>query len=238
MATFVMVHGAWGGGWAWRRTIAPLLEKNGHTVYTPTLTGLGERSHLATPATDLETHIQDICNVLFWEDLHDVVLAGHSYGGMVITGVADRMADRLQRLVYLDALLPENGQSVEDLTAPTPEDRAALQARIVDGWKIEPSPPDPNMSPAVRDWALPRRGYQPLQTFLQPFTVTGGLGQGLPRLYALCTNPVGPSFGRIAPKVRDHPQWQYVEFPTGHNLHYTMAPEVAALLEDLAAGKR
>ena len=106
--TFVIVHGAWGGGWAFRE-VDRLLRAEGHTVYRPTLTGQGERNHLANEAIDLDLHIQDVVNVILWEDLKDVVLVGHSYGGMVVTGVADRIPERIGCLVYLDALLPENG---------------------------------------------------------------------------------------------------------------------------------
>ena len=117
MATFVIVHGAFGGGWEWRE-VAALLRARGHDVFTPSLTGFGERVHLATPETGLETHIQDILNVLRYEDLHRVVLACQSYGGMVVTGVADRVPERLAHLVYLNALVPEDGQSAFDLLPP------------------------------------------------------------------------------------------------------------------------
>jgi pimeloyl-ACP methyl ester carboxylesterase len=111
-STYVIVHGAWGGGWDWKH-VADLLTADGNTVYRPTLTGLGEHSNLAGTNIDLDTHIQDIVNVILWENLHDVVLVGHSYGGMVITGVADRVPDRIKHVVYLDALLPENGECVD-----------------------------------------------------------------------------------------------------------------------------
>ena len=110
MATFVLVHGSWHGGWCWQK-VARLLRQPGHEVYTPTLTGLGERSHLATKKSGLELHIQDILNVLEFEDLHEVVLVGHSYAGLVITGVAERAPGRVARLVYLDAFIPHAGQS-------------------------------------------------------------------------------------------------------------------------------
>ena len=111
MATYVLVHGAWHGGWCWQR-VTPLLRAAGHEVLTPTLTGLGERSHLANSAIDLNTHIQDVVNVLEYEDLRKVILVGHSYGGMVITGVSERVPERLTHLVYLDAFVPRDGQSL------------------------------------------------------------------------------------------------------------------------------
>src|SRR5450759_1126663 len=110
--TCVLVHGAWGGGWDWKH-VDDLLTADGNKVYRPTLAGQGEHSNFASRKIDLDTHIQDIVNVILWEDLHDVVLVGHSYGGMVITGVADRVPDRIKHVVYLDALLPENGESVD-----------------------------------------------------------------------------------------------------------------------------
>lgn len=109
--TFVLVHGAWHGGWCWNK-LTPLLKSAGHTVFTPTLTGLGERSHLLTMQVDLNTHITDIVNLLEYEDLKDIILVGHSYAGMVITGVAEKAAIRIRQLIYLDAYLPENGSSV------------------------------------------------------------------------------------------------------------------------------
>jgi len=230
MATFVIVHGAWGGGWAWRKTVAPLLREAGHEVLTPTLTGLGERVHLAGPDVDLDTHIQDVVNTLIWEDLHDVVLVGHSYGGMVITGVADRAGDRLRHLVYLDAMVPAEGQSLADLVDLDGQARQEMAARAVDGWRLQPGPVSPDLSPGMRAWAEPRRAAQPLKTFTQPFALTGGQGKDLPRVYVLCTAPAGDAFARIAARLRDDPTWRVEEFATGHNLHYTMAREVTELL--------
>ena len=142
MATYVLVHGAWHGGWCWKR-VAPLLRAAGHEVYTytPTLTGLGERAHLLSRDIDLDTHITDIVNVLAYEELTDVVLVGHSYGGMVIAGVADRVPERVAHLVYLDAFVPRDGQAVHDIFSP--EFAAHLQALALaegDGWRI-PAPP-------------------------------------------------------------------------------------------------
>src|SRR5215217_5268276 len=138
MATFVIVHGAWGGGFSWNKIVAPLLRAKGHDVFVPTLTGLGERSHLATPDVSLDTHIQDVVNVLFYEDLKDVILAGHSYGGNVITGAADLCPERLQQLVYLDAATPSDGESSASRW-PGRIDTLEEQARREgDGWKIPP----------------------------------------------------------------------------------------------------
>ncbi len=170
MATFVIVHGAWSGAHAWRR-VRPLLRKAGHDVFTPALTGLGERAHLAGPDIDLDTHIADVVGVLHYEDLRDVVLVGHSYGGMVITGAADRAADRLAQLVYLDGDVPMDGQSEFDLMPPEEcaeyEEAARLRG---EGWRIPPPflDPLPEDTPSVVAWAVQRMVAQPLRTMTQP----------------------------------------------------------------------
>jgi len=137
MATYLICHGAWSGGWSWKK-MRPLLRAAGHEVLTPSYTGLGERAHLAHPLVDLETHIEDILAVIATEDLRDIILVGHSYGGMVATGVADRVPDRVRHLVYLDAFVPADGQSLQDLVG------AAPVAAPVDGWLIPPNPPAPD----------------------------------------------------------------------------------------------
>jgi pimeloyl-ACP methyl ester carboxylesterase len=143
MTTFVLVAGAGDGGWAWHDVIAPL-RAAGHAVYPVTLTGLGERAHLARPDIDLTTHTQDVLGVLRCEELREVVLVGHSYGGMVITGVADRAPERLASLVYVDALIPENGQSVADLLGQEALDPVlAMVETAGEGWR---SPPDPEIN--------------------------------------------------------------------------------------------
>src|SRR5215475_10010202 len=134
--TFLVCHGAWGGGWSWKK-MHPLMRTAGHRLVTPTCTGLGEREHLANPSIDLETHIQDMLNVIRYEDLRDIVLIGHSYGGMVATGVADRARDRIAQLIYLDAFVPRHGQSLFDLNAPA---RPGMEAssKNGDGWRVPP----------------------------------------------------------------------------------------------------
>src|SRR5262249_62403181 len=133
-ATFVVAHGAWSAGWAWKK-MHPLMSAAGHRLVTPTYTGLGEREHLASPSNDLETHIQDILNVIKYEDLRDIVLISHSYGGMVATGVADRARELIAQLIYLDAFVPRNGQSLLDLLPP--QARQQMQERVKggDGWR-------------------------------------------------------------------------------------------------------
>ena len=164
MATFVVAHGAWSAGWAWKK-MRPLLRAKGHELVTPTHTGLGERAHLANADIDLETHIADILGVLEAEDLREVLLIGHSYGGMVATGVADRARDRIRKLIYVDAFAPRDGDSVFSLT---PERRKTMAAAAADGWKLPPSIMPPDTPEADVAWAAPRRKPQPIKTFEQP----------------------------------------------------------------------
>ena len=168
-ATFVLVHGAWLGGWCWKK-VTPLLRAAGHGVFVPTLTGLGERAHLLTPQVGLDTHIKDVASVLEYEDLTDVVLVGHSYAGMVIAGVAQQAAARLAALVYLDAFLPEDGKAVKDY-APIPPTRG-------DGWRVPP--PGPPTAFGVTDdrdvaWMVSRLRDHPARAFSQPVDLSRAL---------------------------------------------------------------
>ena len=169
--TCVLVHGAWGGGWDWKH-VADLLTADGNTVFRPTLTGQGEHSNLASTNLDLDTHIQDIVNVILWENLHDVVLVGHSYGGMVITGVADRVPDRIRHLVYVDALLPADGESVNAIR-PKTIPFTVTNGLIIGNWmKGNPQPP--------HDVPMSER------SFSQPITLTNQVAAGkIPTTYIL-----------------------------------------------------
>src|SRR3954463_10808755 len=179
--TYVIVHGAWGGGWDWR-TIDSMLTSKGNRVYRPSLTGLGERVHLATQATDLTTHITDIVNVIKFENLHDVVLVGHSYGGMVVTGVADRIPDRIRHVVYVDAFLPVDGESV--VTANNPSGQgfgrtmvdSAKNGMIVPAW-VKPGTPPPSDVP------------QPVKTFTEVLSLKNAAARALPGTYILTVDP-------------------------------------------------
>jgi pimeloyl-ACP methyl ester carboxylesterase len=233
MATFVVVHGAWGGAWSWNKFVVPKLRAKGHNVFAVTLTGLGERSHLGTPDTDLETHIQDVVNVLFYEDLHDVILAGHSYGGNVITGVADRSPERLRQLVYLDAATPRDGQAAAD---NMPGRREELERRLREGdWRNPPGNPPPDQPAEITEWGKPRRIGQPIKTMTTPLKLTRG-ETTLPRAYVYCTvgkEPGSPQAQR-AERVKNDPRWKYFELNTGHNLHYTAPEDTVRLLDELA----
>jgi pimeloyl-ACP methyl ester carboxylesterase len=172
--TYVLVHGAFGGGWDWRH-VDDLLTADGNTVFRPTLTGQGEHSNLSSTNIDLDTHIQDIVNVILWEDLHDVVLAGHSYGGMVITGVADRVPGRIKHLVYIDALLPENGESAETCRKNwTPKNpNTYINGYVVPTWMHGNPPP-------------PHDVLMPAKTLSEPITLTNqALALKIPATYIL-----------------------------------------------------
>ena len=173
--TYVIVHGAWGGAWDWK-TVDSMLTASGNRVYRATLTGLGERVHLATPATDLGTHVTDVENLIRYENLHDVVLVGHSYGGMVITGVADRIPDRIRRLVYVDALLPDSGESV--VTMPGSQRFVRAVADSTKNGLMPPAWVTPGTPP-------PADVPQPVRTFTQPLILTNPAGRRLPATYIL-----------------------------------------------------
>jgi pimeloyl-ACP methyl ester carboxylesterase len=174
VATFVLVHGAWHGAWCWSR-VRHALQAQGHEVFTPTLTGLADRSHLLSREVDLETHVADVANLLKWEDLSDVVLCGHSYGGCVISGAADRVADRIGALVYLDAFVPKDGESVHDMLPPEARDAQLQGAReFGDGWRVPPIPAEFfNVNAADRAWVDNLCTPQPLATFQQGVRLKG-----------------------------------------------------------------
>jgi pimeloyl-ACP methyl ester carboxylesterase len=233
MATFVVAHGAWSAGWAWKK-MRPRLRERGHDLYTPTYTGLGERVHLASPSIDLDTHIQDVCGVLTMDDLRDVVLIGHSYGGMVATGVADRETRRIAQLVYLDAFVPHDGQSVFDLHSPDVRDRM-LHAAEVDGeeWLVPPNPPPPDTPAADLAWMAPRRVPHPLSTFQQPIRLSGAVDRLL-RTYIYCLRPgPGDTFRQFAQRARTDANWQYREIDSSHNPHITAPDELATILDEI-----
>ncbi|HLZ27274.1 MAG TPA: alpha/beta fold hydrolase [Chloroflexota bacterium] len=235
MATFVIVHGAWGGAWSWNKFVVPALREAGQTVHAVTLTGLGERTHLASPEISLDTHIEDVVNVLFYEDLTDVILVGHSYGGNVITGVADRVPERLQQLVYLDAATPGDGQSSAD-TPPGRRRELEVQARQSgDGWKVPPGPVPTDQPAEVTAWATPRRSPMPIRTMTTALKLSHG-ETTLPRAFVYCTlgkEPGSPQAAR-AERIRSDPRWRFFELHTGHNLHYTAPNETVGILLELA----
>jgi pimeloyl-ACP methyl ester carboxylesterase len=215
MATFVLVHGGGHGGWCYQ-PVARVLRAAGHDVYAPTLTGLGERSHLVRADIDLDMHIRDITAVLYYEDLSDVVLVGHSYGGMVITGAADRAADRVGRLVYLDAATPVNGQSLLDVAGPIIEATRPL-GQVVDGTELVLLPgPGAGAFYGVNDpdalaWMDERLTGHPWQCFAQPLELTNEAKLwAIPQFHIVCTSTLGN------PRSRPHGQRACGGAPQGH----------------------
>jgi len=233
MATFLVAHGAWSAGWAWKK-MRPLLRARGHEIHTPTHTGLGERAHLAAPGIDLETHVADILGVLEFEDLANVMLIGHSYGGMVATGVADRARTRIAKLIYLDAHAPGDGESLFDLN---PDRRSAMveaAKKSGDGWKMPANPMPPDTPAADQAWAMPRRMPQPLKTFEQKLRLHHG-ELTLPRHYIYCQRCRPDDGFRKFYERAKREGWGYDEIDASHNPHIT-APEVlAGLLDGIAA---
>jgi pimeloyl-ACP methyl ester carboxylesterase len=178
MATFVLVHGAWHGSWCWARTRRALLDQ-GHQVFTPTLTGVGERSHLLSRDIDLQVHVDDVANLIRWEELEEVILCGHSYGGCVISGAADAVPERIAALVYLDAFLLEEGEGLHDLL---PEEQREMQLSLADeygeGWRVPPIPAEIfNVNVRDRDWVDRQCTPQPLASFQQKLRLSGGLSR-------------------------------------------------------------
>ena len=227
MATVVLAHGAWSAAWAWKK-MRPLFRGAGHEFFSPTYTGLGERAHLARPEIDLSIHVQDVLAVLELEDLKDVTLLGHSYGGMVATGVADKAAGRVARLVYLDAFAPTDGQSLFDLLGPKGE--ANMRAGAGDGWKLPINPMPADTSPEDVAWASPRRRPQPIKTFEQKIRLESK-GTMPPRHYIYAKkNGPGDVFRQFAERAKSEPGWKYWEIDASHNPHITCPDVLMALL--------
>jgi pimeloyl-ACP methyl ester carboxylesterase len=224
---FVMVHPAWHGGWCWKKVL-PLLRAAGHDVFTPTLTGLGERVHLLSPDIDLDTHIDDVLGVLEYEDLHDVALVGHSSSGMVITGVAARALDRISRLVYLDAFLPEDGKALRDY-APAKMLDEMVRTRG-DGWRLPPFmfARDFGITDSSdAEWVDALLGDQPYRTFTQPVDLGGTSLDGIQREYILTTH------GTFEPHAERAKQQGFVYhelFTAGHHAMVTQPDALADLL--------
>jgi pimeloyl-ACP methyl ester carboxylesterase len=228
MTTFVLVHGAWHGGWCWKYVAQPL-RGAGHDVYTPTLTGLGERCHLLTPDVGLETHIQDIVNLFEFEDLRDVVLVGHSYGGMVITGVVDRVPNRVGHLVYLDAYVPGDGQSLLDISGPRPEFGTDWFIEPFDTFGVE------SAGEATLAWLESRLTRQPARAMSDRGRLSLGLEeQSFSRTYLLAAGQPRLAFPATATRLRENAAWKVIELATGHDMMVTMPREVAEILLEVA----
>ena len=246
MTTYVLVGGAWLGGWCWQR-VARRLRDNGHDAYPVTLTGLGERVHLASPQVDLDTHVTDVGSLIELGDLRDIVLLGHSYGGLVVTGVADQMPDRVSQFVYLDTAPLPDGVAVIDMFPP--EARQRIERRVEkqgDGWRF-PMPPWEELANMASLEGLDdeqlrllrsRAVAQPFGTYTQPLRLTNPARDALPKLGIVCSFSLAQVREMIAsgqPLFRElaGPNWRFVELPTGHWPMFSRPDDLAELLLDL-----
>lgn len=232
MTTYVLVHGAWGGGWKYAR-VAERLRKRGHVVFTPTLTGAGERSHLLTGDINLSTHVTDVLNVIRYENLSDVVLAGHSYGGFVITAVADTIPDKIATLVYLDAFVPEDGQSLFDINIPANTQMFIARAGANGGLMIPPPPAQAYFgvndadAPRVDELAAP----QPIGTMSEKIKLTGAHRNVKKHVYVH-----GAVLPRESPFKRFYEAakgagWDAHALPCGHDVMLDKPDELAEILD-------
>ena len=240
----MIVHGGWGGGWEWTG-VARSLRGRGHDVFTPTLTGMGERAHLGHSQVGLDTHVEDVVAAVELEDLYEVVLCGHSYGGMPVTGAADRVADRIRLVIYIDALVPRHGQSAFDLLPGTFRQLAEASADAHgDGWRVPiPSavlPPEGWIPDEERARYVARLRDQPLETFAEPLHLTGAI-DNVPRAFVRCTgddelgreiggDPIAPAASRARREG-----WLYRELVAPHDPQLTDPVGTAAVLHELAA---
>jgi pimeloyl-ACP methyl ester carboxylesterase len=243
--TFVLVHPAWFGGWCWKK-VAPLLRARGYDVHTPTLTGLGERAHLARPDIGLNIHVDDVANLLQYEDLSGVVLIGNSSSGMVITGVADRVPERIAHVVYLDAFVPQDGQTMLDLVPPDrrPPMEALMQSEG-QGWlvpRLAPPPWEKFLPEAFRitdkadlRWVLPRLRPTPFGHFKEPVQRKNAAAEKLPRTYIRCVQWPNAVYDRHAEAARRTPGWQSRELATSHLPYITHPREVTDVLLEIVA---
>jgi pimeloyl-ACP methyl ester carboxylesterase len=232
--TFVLVHGAWHGGWCWRR-VADRLRRDGHAVFTPTLTGLGERAHLLAPGIDLATHAADVVNLLKWERLNEVVLCGHSYGGFVISGVAEVMPAQIRSVVFLDAFLPENGDTIQKLTGSAVQDaiRAAMQRGELG---VRPRPAEAlGVNEADRQWVDDLCVPQPIGTFTSPIALSGARERIARKTYIRAKGYHNPSFDRAFATVQSDSSWHCHQLPCGHDVMIDMPDRLTQLLLQAAA---
>ncbi len=235
MSTFVLVHGAWGGSYGFRH-LRPLLQAEGHQVFTPSLTGIGERVHLASKMDiTLSTHIEDVANMIFHEDLDDITLLGFSYGGMVVTGLLDDLASKVRHLVYLDAIVPTDGQSGLDVLGAQGQ---ALES-MAEGGFVPPIPRQLD-TPEATAWSDARRAPQPLGTITEPVRLARPLEEGgFSRTFIKASADPGEAndsaFWQAAHMAKASPKWGYHEIETNHMVPMTRPEELAAILLGIAS---
>lgn len=238
-STFILVHGAWHGGWCWR-DVRRILQSAGHTVFTPTLTGLGERSHLRSSSINVDTHVLDIANLITWEELDRVILVGHSYGGAIVSGVCDRMKERIAHAVYLDAIVPRNGETI--LPGGTAQAARERFGELKDGYLVSAPNPDSfgltDSDPEKRDWVLRHLTPHLLGTWTQPIVLKTGGSDGVPRTFIYCNDKPNANKdvekARLA-RFRDDPTWTYRELSCGHDAMVILPRETAEAFHSIAA---
>lgn len=234
MANFVLVHGAWHGAWCWRRVV-PLLAAQGHRVHAVTLTGVGERAHLLSAAIDLETHIADVSSLIQAEELDAVVLVVHSYAGMIGTAIADRMPASVGHLVYVDAVIPEPGESSASRHAPeTREARLAACAASADFSYPAPDASAYGLAGEDRDWVNRRQTRQPGHCYIAPLQFDAGRVASIPRTFVDCNSPPLATIEASRKRVRDPAfwgaPWNVVELATGHDAMVSAPQDLAWVL--------
>lgn len=229
--TFLVAHGAWSAGWSWKK-MHPLMAAAGHRLITPTYTGLGERDHLANPSIDLQTHIQDLLGVIKYEQLDDIVLVAHSYGGMVGTGVADRVRERIRKVIYVDAFVPKDGQSLMDLIPAAAAQRMREATRAGDGWRVPPNQIPSDTSPEDVRWIQGFRLPQPVKTFESPVHLSRE--PQMPRVYISCKRSALADTFRPFFERAQREGWPVREIEASHSAQVTAPEELARLLQALA----
>lgn len=234
--TFVLVHGAWHGGWCWSG-VADVLRAAGHRVYTPTQTGLADRSHLMSGNISINTFVDDIANLLIWEQLQDVVLVGHSFGGISVTGVADRMPERLRRLVYLDALLLQGGQTAFSQIPPDVVAARIKAANESSGGMSLPVPPASAFGltrEADQQQIAARLTPHPLSTYNTPLNLKNVLSNGVPTSYINCTAPIYSALAKSRTLAKEQKGWTNIDLATGHDAMVAAPVETAQLFMKIA----
>jgi pimeloyl-ACP methyl ester carboxylesterase len=235
MSTFVLVHGAFHGGWCWKR-VADRLRAKGHDVFTPSLSGLAEHAHRLSADIGNDVHVEDVTRLMEWHDLSDVVLAGHSYGGLVVSGTAGgRARERLRHLVILDGAAPRPGESMLDLAAPPV--REMFKSGVKDGLMAKPTMTAMGVvDPADAAWVEPKLTPHPFKTFETPVQFDANRLKGLKKTYIRCAGangerPISPS----AERCKSAPgEWTYKELPTGHDAMVTMPDQLAEMFMEAA----
>jgi pimeloyl-ACP methyl ester carboxylesterase len=231
--TFVLVHGAWHGGWCWRR-VSDLLERQGHKVFTPTLTGLGERSHLLRAGINVSTHVTDVANVLKWEGLSNVVLCGHSYGGLVVSGVAEQMSSAIGSIVFLDAFVPENSDSMAALTSGAVRDNLKIAAERGDLGVPARSAAAFLVKDKDQAWVDAMCVPQPIGTMTEKITLTGARERIGKKAYIRASAYPNPGFDTAYARVKADTSWRTYEVPCGHDVMVDMPERLTEILVEVA----